>query len=184
MLYADSIDGTGREEPVKEESVKEPVKQESVKEESVEQEAVKEESMDEIDIEKEIHGEIEGIKHAKEEALFLPVKIDIQCGKTCSISASTLSNCDKVIFFKTRQPVETVSFVHRICLDAAASARTKTSRWIKRLTPMTRMGKATEKGLEEVSKIVLAPVFHSDDATAKKVRLILHRNIQPRLRMW
>ena len=34
---------------------------------------------------------------------------------------------------------------------------------------MTRMGKANEKGLEEVSKVVLAPGFHADDVTAKKV---------------
>ena len=34
---------------------------------------------------------------------------------------------------------------------------------------MTRMGKANEKSLEEVSKIVLGPAFHSDGVTAKKV---------------
>ena len=34
---------------------------------------------------------------------------------------------------------------------------------------MTKMGKANQKGLEEVSKIVLAPAFHSDGVTAKKV---------------
>ena len=34
---------------------------------------------------------------------------------------------------------------------------------------MMRMGKANEKELEEVTKIVLAPVFHSEDVTAKKV---------------
>ena len=37
---------------------------------------------------------------------------------------------------------------------------------------MARMGKANEKGLEEVSKIVLAPAFHSDGVTAKKVCIL------------
>ena len=34
---------------------------------------------------------------------------------------------------------------------------------------MTRMGKATEKGLEEVSKAVLAPSFHHEGVESKKV---------------
>ncbi len=49
------------------------------------------------------------------------------------------------------------------------SNNSKKSRWIKRLTPMTRMGKANEKGLEEVSKAVLEPHFHAEGVTAKKV---------------
>ena len=89
----------------------------------------------------------------------------------------------KVLFFKVREPVDPVFFVHRICSDALESARTKTSRWIKRLTPMSRMGKATEKGLEEVSKIVLAPAFHSEDATTLKVCLTPRFLIQPRLKV-
>ncbi|KAL8794026.1 MAG: hypothetical protein Q9195_003432 [Heterodermia aff. obscurata] len=54
----------------------------------------------------------------------------------------------------------------------------KKSRWIKRLTPMTRMGKANEKSLEEVSKIVLGPAFHSDGVTAKKfaIRTTIRNN--------
>lgn len=34
---------------------------------------------------------------------------------------------------------------------------------------MTRMGKATEKGLDEVSKAVLGPVFHGEGALPHKV---------------
>lgn len=34
---------------------------------------------------------------------------------------------------------------------------------------MSRMGKATEKGLDAVSKAVLGPVFHGDDNSPKKV---------------
>ncbi len=82
-----------------------------------------------------------------------------------------------VLFFQTRAPVEPVSFVHRLCSDAAASSeesRRNRSRWVLRLTPMTLMGKATEKGLEGVARTVLAPHFHRTDGgecSAKKVRL-------------
>lgn len=75
-----------------------------------------------------------------------------------------------VLFFKTREPVEPVSFVHRICSDAMTKAMVKRTRHVKRLTPMTRMGKATEKSLEEVAKAVLAPVFHRDGVPAQRVR--------------
>lgn len=34
------------------------------------------------------------------------------------------------------------------------------------------MGKATEKGLEEVTAVVLAPHFHYEGVTAKKVRFV------------
>lgn len=37
----------------------------------------------EIDIEKEINQEVSGIKSSKKDTIFLPVKIDIQCGKHC-----------------------------------------------------------------------------------------------------
>lgn len=46
----------------------------------------------------------------------------------------------------------------------------QTTRHVKRLTPMTQMGKATGKSLEEVAKAVLAPVFHQDGVSAQKVR--------------
>ncbi len=72
------------------------------------------------------------------------------------------------MFFKTRQPVEPVSFVHTICKDAAASGLKRT-RFVKRLTPMTIMGKATESGLAEVAKMVIAPYFHKGDGMIEKV---------------
>ena len=99
------------------------------------------------DIEAEIQKEVEGIKSkvTKREASFLPVKMDIQC----------------VLFFKTRPPIEPVSFVHTICKDAAEGA-TQRARFVKRLTPMTIMGKATEDGLARVADAVLRPVFHAD----------------------
>ena len=99
------------------------------------------------DIEAEIQKEVQGMKSkaTNREASFLPVKMDIQC----------------VLFFKTRPPIEPVSFVHRICKDASEGA-TQRARFVKRLTPMTIMGKATEDGLARVADAVLGPVFHAD----------------------
>jgi hypothetical protein len=77
-------------------------------------------------------------------------------------------NWRTVVFFKVRPPVEPVALVQAICRDAAASAHRKQSRSVKRLTPITLVGKATESGLEEVAREVLRPHFH-EGATGKKV---------------
>lgn len=73
-----------------------------------------------------------------------------------------------VIFFKTRAPVEPVSFVRRICEDAAKENAPKRTRFCNRLTPMTLMGKATEDGLEKTAKEVLAPHFHTEPRVPTK----------------
>ncbi|KAL8650788.1 MAG: hypothetical protein Q9226_004993 [Calogaya cf. arnoldii] len=114
------------------------------------------------DIEAEINKEMHDLRQPKQQALFVPVKIEVQC----------------VLFFKTRLPVEPVSFVHRICSDAMSKAATQKTRHVKRLTPMTRMGKATDKSLEEVAKAVLAPVFHRDSVPAQKfaIRTTIRNN--------
>ena len=44
---------------------------------------------------------------------------------------------------------------------------------MQRLTPMTRMGKATEKGLQDLSKVVLAPNFHQEGVKSIKVFVFL-----------
>lgn len=75
-----------------------------------------------------------------------------------------------VIFFQTQEPIEPVMFVHRICTDAIESSGLKRSRWVQRLTPMTLMGKATEKGLDEVARAVLGPHFHAQSQSPRKVR--------------
>ncbi|KAK8203896.1 THUMP domain-containing protein [Phyllosticta capitalensis] len=106
------------------------------------------------DIEAEIKKEIEGIRKPTKEPLFRSVRIETDC----------------IMFFKTRSPIDPVEFVRRICEDAmAASAEQKAAgRFVKRLTPMTLMGKATENGLEEVAKQVLAPHFHGPENAGKK----------------
>lgn len=72
------------------------------------------------------------------------------------------------MFFKTKAPIEPVEFVRRICEGAMASSERKTGRFVKRLTPMTLMGKAQQKGLEEVAAQVLAPHFHAEGSAGKK----------------
>ena len=71
---------------------------------------------------------------------------------------------------KTRPPVEPVSFVHAICSDALAGVQQNRCRFVKRLTPMTAIGKATETGIDEVAQKVVAPHFHGPDNAGKKVR--------------
>jgi tRNA acetyltransferase TAN1 len=84
--------------------------------------------------------------------------------------AVTLLTFVPVIFFKTRAPVEPVSFVRRICEDAAKHNAPKRTRFCNRLTPMTLMGKATEEGLEKTAKEVLASHFHPEPRVPTKVR--------------
>lgn len=74
-----------------------------------------------------------------------------------------------MVFFKTRLPVEPVSFIQKICQDTADGAQPKNCRFVKRLTPMTAIEKATARGLEAVAKQVLAPHFHGPDQAGKKV---------------
>lgn len=105
------------------------------------------------DIEAEINQEIKGMQDSREKALFVPVKLEIPC----------------VLFFKTREPVEPVSFVQRVCEEAMNKEARKTTRFVRRLTPATRMGKASYKNLEEIATAILAPVFHTGDAMAQKV---------------
>lgn len=78
-----------------------------------------------------------------------------------------------MLFFRTRSPVEPVSFVHKICQDLANGGAIKRCRFVKRLTPITATDKATEKGLEDVARKVLAPHFHGPDQVGKKVSFFL-----------
>src|SRR5271169_3669559 len=75
--------------------------------------------------------------------LFTPVYLDLQC----------------VLFFKTRPPIIPVDFVQRICEDAKNHAAKKKVRFVNRLTPVTMMAKATEKGLEDLGRMVLKEHF-------------------------
>ncbi|KAF3047712.1 hypothetical protein E8E12_011477 [Didymella heteroderae] len=104
------------------------------------------------DIEAEINKELADIRKPTVQPLFQSVKLDTQC----------------LVFFKTRAPVDPVSFVHKICQDTADGVQHKNCRFVKRLTPITGIEKANQKGLETVAEQVLAPHFHGEENAGKK----------------
>ncbi|KZM24988.1 uncharacterized protein EKO05_0009485 [Ascochyta rabiei] len=104
------------------------------------------------DIEAEINKELADIRKPVVKPLFTSVKLDTQC----------------LVFFKTRSPVDPVSFVHKICQDTADGVQHKNCRFVKRLTPITGIEKANQKGLESVAEQVLAPYFHGEGNGGKK----------------
>jgi tRNA acetyltransferase TAN1 len=77
----------------------------------------------------------------------------------------------KVIFFKTTPPIEPVKFIISFLEDAAKPSQRRQARAVRRLTPVSLVGKATEKGIEELAKQVLAPHFHQEDQESRKVCL-------------
>ncbi|KAL1800107.1 hypothetical protein ACET3X_000449 [Alternaria dauci] len=107
---------------------------------------------EEPDIEAEIKKELADIRKPTTKPLFISLKLDTQC----------------LMFFRTRSPIEPVTFVHKICQDIANGAQPKNLRYVKRLTPITATDKATPQGLEAVAKQVLAPHFHGADQVGKK----------------
>ncbi len=105
-------------------------------------------------IENEINAEVAEMKHPVSAQLFTSVRIDVQC----------------VVFFKTVAPIEPVSFVKRICEDALSNPHRKRTRYTKRLSPITLMGRATLEGVEKVARTVLEPSFHHTPVQPRKVR--------------
>lgn len=97
------------------------------------------------DIEASIQKEVAsmGDKNNAQTKLFSPVHLDIQC----------------VLFFKTRHEIDPVDFVHRICEEIVKKPGVRRMKYANRLTPVSMIGKATEKGLEEVGKTVLGKHF-------------------------
>ncbi|OAF99751.1 uncharacterized protein CC84DRAFT_1210046 [Paraphaeosphaeria sporulosa] len=117
-----------------------------------------------VDIESEIKKEVEGIRKPKVEPLFKNIKLPGQC----------------LIFFKTRSPVEPVSFLHKICQDTADGNEPQRCRFVKRLTPLSAIGKVAGNGLKDVATEVLAPHFHGPEQTGKKfaIRVNIRNNKQ------
>ena len=105
------------------------------------------ESKDVDDIEASISAEVSAIKSTDpansdstgSHRFFETVRIETQC----------------VLFFKTFPPIEPVSFVERICQDKATGKAIRGCKFVKRLTPMTCMGRANQQGLENVCSTVL-----------------------------
>lgn len=74
-----------------------------------------------------------------------------------------------MLFFKTRSPVEPVSFLHKICQDTADGVEHQRCRFVKRLTPLSAIGKVAGSGLKDIATEVLAPHFHGPEQAGKKV---------------
>ncbi|KAF7876584.1 hypothetical protein EAF04_001672 [Stromatinia cepivora] len=101
------------------------------------------------DIEASIRKEVAAHRDPAEK-LFSAVYLDIQC----------------VLFFKTRSPIDPADLVHRMCEDAASGGVRKL-RFVNRLTPMSIIGKATEKGIEEIGQTILGAHFRLAGEAAK-----------------
>lgn len=88
-------------------------------------------------------------------------------------------NVDCVLFMRTRAPVDPLALVREICKDAAAAKDRSLwrSRFVNKLTPITNTAKATEKGLEDVAKSVLAPHFRlAGDETEETAETVSGEN--------
>lgn len=117
------------------------------------------------DIESSIRKEVAAHKDPAEK-LFSAVYLDIQC----------------VLFFKTRSPIDPADLVHRMCEDAASGGLRKL-RFVNRLTPMSVIGKATEKGIEEVGQAVLGAHFRLAGEAAKSEEAAAYSVCIPILRI-
>lgn len=107
------------------------------------------------DIEASIQREIAALDNTNKEGkvtkLFSPVHLDIPC----------------VLFFKTRAPIRPVEFVQRICEEVMNVPGVRRMKYVNRLTPMVGIAKATERGLEELGRVVVGAYFGmNEDAGA------------------
>lgn len=62
-----------------------------------------------------------------------------------------------------------MDFVRSTCEKAATG--TRRTRSILRITPLSLIGKASEKGIEDIARTVLRPHFHNEGAQHLTVRL-------------
>lgn len=114
---------------------------------------MKEDEDEDEDIEASIQKEISGMAATKNAPkMFQPVFLDVQC----------------VLFFKMQPAIDPVDFVHRICEEAASNPTGRKHRFLNRLTPMTRMGRATQTDLEGLAREVLQKDFRLMDGEGKE----------------
>lgn len=123
-------------------------------------------------IESDIQAEISELHQPENAQLFTPLRIDVQCGGYASFHEIDALLTTSVVFIKTEAPVHPVGLVKRICEDAMKNQAQKRTRFVKRLSPMTLMGRASEEGLENVARTVLAPHFHEQPSLSRKVSLL------------
>ncbi|KAK9452615.1 hypothetical protein V1511DRAFT_507392 [Dipodascopsis uninucleata] len=97
-------------------------------------------------IEESLSKELNALKEKRPSPLFSPVNIDCEC----------------VLFFRTKKPIDPAKFVHDICHDALES-KMKSTRYTLRLSPITMTASANEDNLRDLAKKVLAPHFHVEN---------------------
>ncbi|KAI1644945.1 uncharacterized protein F4817DRAFT_345090 [Daldinia loculata] len=102
---------------------------------------------DDDDIESSIKKEIQEMKPASKskDSVFEPMRMNLDC----------------LLFIRTKPPVDPVALVQQICKDAKeiTEKSQRRTRFINRFTPVALTAKATEAGVEEVAKNVLAKHF-------------------------
>lgn len=106
------------------------------------------ETADERDIEASIQDELSSLKEKsklKPREPFRAVMTGLEC----------------LFFMKLSKPIDPASMVRRMCEDArdCPEPRQRKCRYINRLTPVTDIDRATEKGIVRVGRKVLAPFF-------------------------
>ena len=103
---------------------------------------------DSLDIEASIRKEIGSLKAPREKGADQIFK-EIRTKEDC------------LLFMRTNPPVKPVELVKYICTDIKSSAdgKTRKTRYLNRLTPVTIMGRATMSGVEDVARQVLSEHF-------------------------
>lgn len=126
---------------------------------------------EEEDIEAAIAREVDGLKPTTpggKPKLFQPVFLDVQC----------------VLFFKISKEIDPVDFCKRIAEEAVENPKGRKHRFLNRLSPMSKMGKATEDGLKETARDVLSKIFRlaEDESEEGKSRERFSYAIRPTIR--
>ncbi|PGH18112.1 hypothetical protein AJ79_00740 [Helicocarpus griseus UAMH5409] len=106
------------------------------------------------DIEAQIRKEVDGMKpkgSKNNKGPFQPIRLDIPC----------------LAFIKMDKSLDPVQIAHRLCATARANSDQKRSRWIQRITPVTLTQKVLGGGIEQLSREVLKPHFHSGGPSKK-----------------
>lgn len=119
---------------------------------------------DELDssgIEAEIASELNGLKGGNKQG-------HSEATNTRTIQLITLDvPCVSFARFPPNSKLDAVDIVHQICLRAADPASAQQSRFIKRLTPVSNLGKALGQGLERACEAVLPGHFGAESGTVK-----------------
>ena len=89
---------------------------------------------------------------------------------------------------KISAPIEPTDLVRSIFEDRQLGTTTKRSRYLQRLTPATLIGKATEKGIEDLARAVTQPIL-GEGCPKKQVRFSrfnaqITRNLKGILKTW